>query len=205
MRHWGLWALAAALVVAGCSNDGSDAPPITAEPTTTTTADGGAGGAGGGGPMPGLGYENGTRLRARVYQGDDGSRQFLGWYDNSRDSNCSIVPMAGDGRPRCIPVPRFYPSNYTSDSTCSDLGARLVLQYPNVCDGDGENVAHFHGGPCPTPVTRVWQVLGSYSGPAYHSELGNCQQATVPSGTVLWQLGSEIPASVFAAAVEVVE
>ena len=51
-------------------------------------------------------FVSGTRLGARYLVGDDGTRQWSGWYDNQRDEECNFTfhdYRASDGTIRCIP------------------------------------------------------------------------------------------------------
>ena len=51
-------------------------------------------------------FVSGTRLRLRYLVGDDGTRQWRGWYDNQRDEECNFTfgdYRASDGTIRCLP------------------------------------------------------------------------------------------------------
>jgi hypothetical protein len=61
---------------------------------------------------------SGSRLKARYYVGDDGSKQFVGWYDSQRKENCGFM-MAGDGVLRCLPTMFAAAGSYFSDSACT--------------------------------------------------------------------------------------
>lgn len=61
------------------------------------------------------GFKSGTRLRIRYYEGSDGSRQFIDFWDDQLKTRCRVSSEA-DGKPRCIP-----PSSgqlYFTDATC---------------------------------------------------------------------------------------
>ncbi|MBI4702106.1 MAG: hypothetical protein HY744_13305 [Deltaproteobacteria bacterium] len=96
MTKWSSWAVAAAacglITWPAC---GSDKPvPIKPDtPTPSTTLPDGGGGAGGGGePASSIaGYVSGSRLRARYYQGADGSKAYIGLYDSQLSVQCNFA------------------------------------------------------------------------------------------------------------------
>src|SRR5207248_3319025 len=47
-------------------------------------------------------WRSGTRLRARVKDGGDGARLFVGWWDQKLGLSCSFR-MATDDKLRCLP------------------------------------------------------------------------------------------------------
>ena len=54
--------------------------------------DGGGGPGGGGEPSDGtIDHTSGSRLRVRYLAGADGSREFIGFFDNQRNENCCLV------------------------------------------------------------------------------------------------------------------
>src|SRR5688572_6213959 len=54
-------------------------------------------------PVPDAQAESGTRLKARYYVGEDGSRQLIpGWFDTQRNEVC-YFGIASDGNLRCTP------------------------------------------------------------------------------------------------------
>jgi hypothetical protein len=61
---------------------------------------------------------SGTRLRARYYLGEDGSKQFIGWHDKMRDEDCSFW-KAADGVLRCTPFYITSGASAFSDAGCS--------------------------------------------------------------------------------------
>ena len=64
-------------------------------------------------------HVSGSRLKRRVYKGVDGSQQFAGWFDSSRNEDCAFT-KAEDGKMRCLPSVPYGPSAYFSDSTCTN-------------------------------------------------------------------------------------
>lgn len=63
---------------------------------------------------------SGTRLRARYYTGEDGSKQFVGWRDNTRNEDCSFL-KSEDGQLRCLPAAAF--ASYYLDASCTQSAA----------------------------------------------------------------------------------
>jgi hypothetical protein len=70
----------------------------------------GSGGSGGSilDPVPTASADpiSGTRLKARYWQGADGSKSYIdgAWYDSELDINCAAA-IAADGTFRCLPTP----------------------------------------------------------------------------------------------------
>jgi len=60
---------------------------------------------------------SGSRLKARYYEGEDGSKQFIGWWDSQRQEDCVMVP-AKDGKLRCLPAANVAITGY-ADANCS--------------------------------------------------------------------------------------
>lgn len=70
-------------------------------------------------PVPDADAEtSGTRLRARYYVGEDGSRQFVGWRDNVRNEDCAFW-KGTSGVLRCTPFFGTGPATYFADSACT--------------------------------------------------------------------------------------
>lgn len=190
---------------AACSDDSQPIEPdptsssATSSPTTSSTGTGGDGQGGdgaGGGNTQALGYENGSRLRARVLVGADGSRQFYGWWDSTLGLSCSFR-KAGDGSQRCLPNTQASytdgQTGYFSNGSCT---TQLALSY---CTDTVESYAQRSSGGC----QGSWDVaeLGpQYSGPVYAKVNGQCNASTAPAGAVLYQLADDVPAATFAAA-----
>lgn len=133
-----LLAIGGAVLVIGCASNETN--QLTKDTTTssasstggaggasTTSSAGGAGGdttTGVGGANTHPGWESGTRLRARVLTGEDGSRQFVGWYDSVLDANC-FGQVASDGTRRCMPTPTAS-AIFFSDSGCTQRVAHVT-------------------------------------------------------------------------------
>jgi hypothetical protein len=49
------------------------------------------------------GHRSGSRLKLRFYEGSDGSRQFIDFYDTELKTPCKVPVRTGDGKERCVP------------------------------------------------------------------------------------------------------
>jgi hypothetical protein len=78
-------------------------------------------------------HTSGTRLRVRYHAGADGSREFLGFFDNQRNENC-YFQKASDGLTRCLPSTKAvyfsYGGGYYADAACSQ---RILPVQANEC------------------------------------------------------------------------
>src|SRR6266571_3393933 len=70
----------------------------------------------------------GSRLVPVFLEGDDESRQFLGWFDRARGDNCSFG-LAGDGVLRCLPSDVVEARLFT-DASCRRRIAAVGRQSP---------------------------------------------------------------------------
>lgn len=196
--------LAATILLLACSDDSQPIEPDptsssgSTQPTTSSTGAGGDGQGGdgaGGGNMQALGYENGSRLRARVLVGADGSKQFYGWWDSSLGLQCSFR-LADDGAQRCLPDTQASytdgQSGYFSNGSCT---AQLAVSY---CTTTVPTHALRSTG-CPARYD-VAELGPQYSGPVYEKVNGQCNAAVAPASGVLYQLADDLPAATFAAA-----
>ncbi len=62
-------------------------------------------------------WTNGSRLRARVYQSEDGARQWIAWRDTERDEDCYFGRTA-DGALHCLPAEAGF-SDIFADAACA--------------------------------------------------------------------------------------
>jgi hypothetical protein len=61
---------------------------------------------------------SGSRLRARCLLGDDGSREFAGWFDMTTGQTC-VYSSATDGQRRCLPAQVGGAGVYFEDAACA--------------------------------------------------------------------------------------
>jgi hypothetical protein len=156
--------------------------------------DGGPDGGGDGAAPNDPGYTSGTRLRARVWSGSDGSEQFIDWYDNSRKEECSFRTGA-DGVDRCLPS-GAYAGSLFSDASCTQRIAYATKgcaapKYADTYDTATCGLFKYH----------MFPVTGAYSPGSLYALSGNSCQATAPNAWTasydLYSVGAEIPASSF--------
>jgi hypothetical protein len=166
-------------------------PPTTSSSTESSSTE--TTSSGGGGPTQGLGYENGSRLRANVLVGEDGSKQFWGWHDSDRSEDCQFT-TAADSHKRCMPLSSAATSTgtYFLDAQCStELAVALcsphyVLRY--IPDGCSNRVQLYELGIQATP-TSIYLKSGA-----------TCIETTPVASYTYWRIGSEVPSSAFARA-----
>jgi hypothetical protein len=167
----------------------------------------GSGGAGGtGGIMNPVGdanaEESGSRLKAKRLVGEDGSKQFAGWYDTSLKVDCYYSLMQ-DGVKHCIPFTGASVSGF-SDAACTvPLGAINVtgcapgyaVQSANVTPTCADLLA---GG----TIYHVYPIIQPHSGPIYSKSGTTCSLAgngpNLGSATY-YDIGPESPPSTFVA------
>lgn len=93
------------VVVAACSAYSGDEPPtggLSAPSRDGSNADSLLD------PVPNAlaeGHKSGSRLKLRFYEGSDGSRQFIDFYDSELKTRCSVAanPTTTDNKIRCLP------------------------------------------------------------------------------------------------------
>lgn len=205
-------ALALAMLVVACSSE--ESPEIKPDPAGTTAvgvggspqdSQGGAGGLGGsaetvgtggaGGDTAvgaGAGPVSGSRLKAKTYVGDDGSREFAGWRDTERHEDCAFG-VAEDGKTRCQPaatlnyIPDFY------DASCRAQAVAIEDCYLSESTYLSQLVTA-----CPRRIAlhRVTSVEPIAVGPTYYLNDGICTESP-NSPSKKWYAVEHVPASAF--------
>ncbi|NUP13336.1 MAG: hypothetical protein HOW73_45440 [Polyangiaceae bacterium] len=177
-------ALPLALLLAACSDDTNIGPDPTGgnggstSNSPNTGGNGGHGGEGGTSNTQGLGYENGTRLRARVMHASDGAAQFMGWRDSELDVDCGFT-VAADGESRCLPAVFF---STTGIGIYADAGC-TVRAYQTVPSCSGAVVPKFVVGSGSCDGKHEAFRVGAAAKALYSGEPGNCDPiATPPDG-----------------------
>ncbi len=165
----------------------------------TATA-GGKGGMGGMlNPVDYVEAKSGSRLKERRYVGDDGSEQFVGFYDSSRKEDCGFS-VASDGMLRCMPI-RAMGTSYFGDAGCVDP-VGYVADPP--CGGfptgwyfiryDTSNLCQYK--------TKIYEVgielpVGT---PIWSGTPMSCSSIQVSAIARVWQVGAVVDPSKFVAA-----
>jgi len=152
-------------------------------------------------PYPG--YTSGSRLKARVIIGTDGSKHFAGWYDSMRKEKCSWG-TAADGKVRCLPDPcqsstcdARVSRDYYSDNACS---------IPLVETNRGATPQYVY-----VPANGSWtgmrvHILGTLNpSPVYVLSNAGCQVVQIGLPVDVFKLAAEIAPTAFADGVEMME
>jgi hypothetical protein len=149
-------------------------------------------------PIPAVvDFANGSRLKARYLQGDDGSRKFLGWFDTARNELCNFR-VAEDGKTRCLPTFTAIPAvGAFIDAACT----QAIAVQPQLCGGPAPlYVAQTVDAICSTAV--AYYSLAALTGGALYSlsAAGVCS----PSGALpaVYVVGPKVPATSFVEAVQ---
>jgi hypothetical protein len=148
---------------------------------------------------PGTGGTSGTRLKARTYNAEDGSQQFIGWFDSQRNENCGFQ-MAADGKIRCLPSGTSVEAGFFGDTGCTQplatmqTGCAPPASYALADASDP--------GACEPRRFKVLTLGAKHAGDAYRGAPGSCIKNTLPVGTDLYDTGAEVPASSLVAATE---
>jgi hypothetical protein len=144
--------------------------------------------------------ESGSRLKARYYVGDDGSKQFAGWYDSERKENCTVM-SASDGVLRCLPFTLFASAgSYFSDSNCSSQ--YFVAAKPtNTACGTTPSTGYGYTSTCGFTFYTLTPASPSV---VYAGTPGACTEVTAPT-TYAFFTGTSIPASSFVKMTDQVE
>jgi hypothetical protein len=128
---------------------------------------------GAGGASSKQGFESGSRLKARILTGDDGSEARVGFFDSMRNENC-VYRKAIDNSQRCMPSDQVaYVGTYYGDAFC---GAKLAY---SPCGPPAYAYEQF-GTSCIPPV-KIYSISSTpFSGQVYVGVPGNCVQTTGP-------------------------
>lgn len=179
------------------SGQGGGATTSSGQGGAATTGQGGAAtttGAGGSEQGPPAGWESGSRLRARYYDGGDGSRAYVGFYDTALQVNCSPL-KATDGVTRCLPASASVAKLY-SDPSCS----APILGFIGTCSAPPSMVSltDTSSSNCGAAdySLEVWAVGAPYTGPVY-LQSSSCLDitASAPSSYTIYQASLEPPSS----------
>jgi hypothetical protein len=206
---------AVAAMVLACSTDDNDVTP-SRETTSSTTGGAGNGGTGGGGhggiagaggseagnggaggeEESHAGFVSGTRLRARYYLGDDGSKVFIGFYDNLLATDC-FVTRAADGTRRCVPLSGVALTGYFGNAGCTQP-AYIVS---GACAPSAFAIIPIPPVACEEQRYEV-RAVGALIGQAYGGTPTSCNP--IP-GFSAYTPGAESPPSQFVEMSEMVE
>ena len=158
-------------------------------------------GAGGGGlvdPVPSAKADpaSGSRLKAKLRTGDDGSKEYLSgvWYDTERQEDC-IFETAADGRERCMPPSQSVLTLF-ADAACKQAMAVASAACPPKYSVMSEQAD------CGAARVHIYSI-GATMTPArvYLSAGGTCIDAgPADPSAAYYEVGAEVPASSFVSA-----
>lgn len=149
---------------------------------------------------------NGSRLKARYLMAEDGSRQFLGWFDSARGESCFFT-TAPDGVTRCLP---FIPTQVSKpfsgaygDAACT----RRVEQRqanPSACSQAAPLFLYEQRGSACQPDFHFYEWGEPFTG-TFYAALSNGTCVAASSVANLYYVGPEVSASHWAAYVAATE
>lgn len=208
-------ALLFALLVVGCDEQAPQGPlgedpsadPSNPDPPTDPSdpADPGPGGLGDGASVDDL-HRSGSRIKRRILEGDDGSKTFLGFWDNRFDGPCGYADD-GTGTWRCLPshTAQVYSeaSMRYGDDACQ--GPRLAQVTRGSCGFGPEPTAGSRSRGC---GLRDWFELGAqHTGNIYVKEHnGECGEGVpIHPTNRYYVITRDLSLTDFVEAVEVIE
>lgn len=178
----------------------------------TGAAGGGASGTGGGSSAV-SDLQSGTRLKAVVSRGSDGSTQAFTFgtipifWDTARSENCAVYP-AGDFKSRCLPI--FSVGSFGgevpiyADAACQ---TELIEVPPQTCSQDTPGVSvhdvkygivSVTGATCNRYGLRVYLLGPAFTGGLFTKPNGSlCASKTRDPSTKYYSLGAEVPSTEF--------
>ncbi len=146
--------------------------------------------------VPGL--ADGTRLRARVWDGGDDARIFRTWFDTELGVECQFA-MAADGRYRCLPSGSsaiWLDPVVFSDAACTRPAVIVPSCEPAPAYVHGPRIAT---PTCDEPEGLPVLALGPLRGtPRYYRQLGaGCTALEAAAEQQVHDVGDEVPAASF--------
>jgi hypothetical protein len=151
---------------------------------------GNAGGKGsgghGGGVMPSANAdEGGSRLKANIIKGSDGSKHYIGtFHDTMRNEDCSFRP-AVDGKTRCLPD-AVVVGPFFGDAACT----MPLVSAPSACANPsyGSKISSCGLG------EDLFKIGPKATGTIYNNSSGTCMAVTMPPPALnIFTIGAEQP------------
>lgn len=152
---------------------------------------------------------SGTRLRARYYVGEDGSKQFIGWHDKTRNEDCYFARVA-DGALRCTPLASASQPVFFGDPGCSTQPISPVAKASSACTAVAAPKQHVYAADgCGANRQQYTLAAQPFVGAVYQKGTGTCTDVTqyLQPTYDFYAMTSPTPApdSAFVAATEQVE
>lgn len=152
------------------------------------------------GPVPpAMASEAGSRLKLRRIEADDGTTQFISWFDPETNTSCSFQ-RSREGW-RCIPISnaQFGGSGEFSDADCTRPIARSAQGIPEGTTGYLVQSSTDYQG---RSVTKVYRLAGESSN-IYEVNYETSKCVKRKSDSLAWRVDEEVPLTAFVAAAEV--
>jgi hypothetical protein len=156
----------------------------------------------------------GSRLAPIFLEGDDESRQFVGWFDRARGDNCAFG-LAGDGVVRCLPSD-IVEARFFADAACTLRMAVVGRRSPAAQEPVARQGAPAEQYGCSAPkylVENETAVCGSdvrhhifearvavRPVALYAQENGACPRVAIDAVAMYVAVGREVPPASFVAA-----
>jgi hypothetical protein len=145
---------------------------------------------------------SGTRLRARYYVGEDGSKQFVGWRDSTRKEDCAIQ-KAEDGKLRCLPTAGGY-GTFFSDASCSTAIAYVSIATTCAQPSVPTYIADLAAVTC-SASWKLFKVGAEVSPAALYLKSGETCTSTPVTASYRYYATAHVAPSDFVAATEQVD
>lgn len=191
MRVW----LGLAVLLAGCIWD----VPGPDSGSSSSSSSSGTMNTSSGGPQVEQAETSGSRIKAMRLASEDGAKQFLGWWDSTRQEACTFLDTS-DGK-RCIPIGNSAVQFRFDDAACTHevlvpltgcpaaYGVRFELM-SSACQGGGQGARY-------TQVVQVGPMIAS-GVTVYTNGAGGC--SVIAGNATTYAVGATVPMTAFALA-----
>jgi hypothetical protein len=146
-------------------------------------------------------YVSGSRIRAKYVLGEDGSKQWVGWYDSELKTDCGWSPYFESGKRYCIPNYATGISQYYADVACEDV---LELVYSLPCL-ESKYAIRYSGSECNQRIAQLHRLGDEWTGKFYTKSGEICLESAPIAGWKYYKIGAVEDLSKFVSATEIVE
>jgi len=138
----------------------------------------------------------GSRLVPLFLMAEDGSREFAGWFDTTRNARCAFA-VSGDGILRCLPVDDVLNIEAYADAACTE-----PLAVVSGCAAPQPYVLRIEAPACATgPRHHLHAVGRRFTLPAVYQRIGaTCTRTPRNEGAMYVTLAAEVSPTAFVAA-----
>ncbi len=194
----GAWLFAGCSSPGGSGPDGSDGANGEDGKNGQDGAPGEKGADGAPGPAGKDAAASGSRIKARWQVGEDGSREFAGWFDSELQARCAFARDSG-GALRCLPGFVSFALGQFTDAQCTKP---VVATYQTACDTGGYAWEGVAGAECTYLPRYAVRLLGPevatvYS---YNAVTMACTPSAPSPSFAYFETGPIVDPSGFAAA-----